>query len=44
MIDIRVTTGRTAFLDLLIDQRKLDEAIRTSIRGLAREYLSLIHI
>jgi hypothetical protein len=38
VIDIRVTTGRTAFLDLLIDQRKLDAAIREAVRGLAREY------
>ncbi len=38
MIDIRITTGRTAFLDLLIEQKKLDEAIRLSVRGLAREY------
>lgn len=38
MIDIRVSAGRTAFLDLLIDQRKLDAEIRSAIRGLAREY------
>lgn len=38
MIDMRITSGRTAFLDLKIAQGKLDQAIRQSIRDLAREY------
>jgi len=38
MIDMRITSGRSAFLDLKIAQGKLDQAIRKDIRDLAREY------
>lgn len=38
MIDLQITSGRTAFLDLLVEQKKLDAAIRLSVRALAREY------
>lgn len=35
---MRVTQGRTAFLDLQIAQKKLDQTLRTEIRTLTREY------
>lgn len=38
MIDMRITSGRSAFLDLKIAQAKLDLAVRGAIRDLAREY------
>ena len=38
IVDLKITGGRTAFLDLLTAQKKMESDIRTAIVSLAREY------
>lgn len=38
MVDLRITQGRTAFLDLQLQGAKLDQDVRTAVREMAASY------